>query len=137
MKLTKLVGVLALFGMLGLAGCDDDEVLVVTPVGAAVDNLFITWEIQSLTIGPAACETVGAERVDMAVFNIDTGLEQVFSFPCVDYQGLSGDIGIGRFNVGLSLVDLTGRLLSAVDVGVANLTVSGTLDLGHVIFQVP
>jgi hypothetical protein len=103
---------------------------------AVEDNFFATWELQS-GFGPTACEEVGAASVDMDIVNVDTGARFVYSFDCRDYQGTSGPVDVGRFDVLLNLADASGGVMSQIDVGSENVSAAGTIDLGHFIFTLP
>jgi hypothetical protein len=132
----KLRQILA-FCALCAAGCGGGSVTV-TPAGPAIeDNFFATWEIQSQSFGPVSCEEVGVASVDMDIVNVDTNRRFVYSFDCRDYQGTSGPVDVGSFDVLLSLTDFNGVVLSQTDVGTENVSVAGTIDLGHHIFLVP
>lgn len=122
-------------GAIGLCGCG--RAVVVTPAGAIQDNFFATWEIESIHFGPLDCEQAGAATVDMDIVNVDTGSRVIDTFPCNDYQGTSDLFDIGHFDVLLNLNDPTGAVLSQAEIGAENVTVAGTIDLGHVIFQIP
>jgi hypothetical protein len=126
------------FAMLAVAGCSTGETVIVEPTGTVPiqDNFFVTWEISSAAFGPIDCFSVGASSVDMDIVDVDTGERFVYSFACEDYQGTSGPVGVGTFNVLLNLSDAGGGVISQVDVGVSNVTTAGTIDLGHVVFQV-
>jgi hypothetical protein len=132
-KLTQIFGICALF----VAGCGGNTV-VVTPTGTPVqDNFFATWEIDSQRFGAVSCEEAGAATVDMDLVNVDTGRRFVYSFDCRDYQGTSGPVDVGSFDVLLSLTDFNGFVLSQTNVGTENVSTAGTIDLGHHIFLVP
>ena len=120
------------------AGCQGSTTTVVTPAGPPiVDNFFATWEIQSTSIGPIDCFTAGASNVDMDIVNLDTGARFVDTFACDAYQGTSEEVDVGNFDVLLSLSDGFGGIISQIDVGTENVTVAGTIDLGHFIFTLP
>ena len=121
--------ILCVAAAIALAGCHSTTVVE--------DNFFATWEIDSVSVGAVTCEEVGAVTVDMDVLNTDTGERQIFTFACNAYQGTSGEIGVGTFDVIMSLNDGAGASLSQTRVGTENLSVAGTIDLGHHIFQVP
>jgi hypothetical protein len=108
----------------------------VGPSSAGADSFFVTWEIHSVTFGPIDCASAGATEVDLDMVNADSGVRFVDRFACEDYQGRSGPVDVGRFDVLVILADPTGAALSQVDVGTENVSAAGTLDLGHVIFQV-
>lgn len=120
--------ILCVAAAIALAGCHSTTVVE--------DNFFATWEIDSASVGAVTCGQVGAVTVDMDVLNVDNGVRQIFTFPCTDYQGTSGEIGVGTFDVVMSLNDAAGAL-SQTRVGTENLSVAGPIDLGHHIFQVP
>jgi hypothetical protein len=136
-KLAKLFKIGVVAAAVGLAGCSDGGTVVVTPTGAVQDNFFVTWEIRSVSFGPLDCAEAGAAFVDMDLVNVDTGERQVFSFDCFAYEGTSGMVGVGSFDVLLNLADARGGVIAQANVGVQNVTVSGTIDLGHTVFQVP
>jgi len=73
----------------------------------------------------------------MDIVNVDTGGRFVYSFDCRAYQGTSGPVDVGRFDVLLNLTDGAGGVISQVDVGTENVSTAGTIDLGHFIFTVP
>jgi hypothetical protein len=116
-----------------LAGCGGGGTTVVT----TRDNFFVTWEIQSGIYGPLDCSQAGAAGVDMDIVNVDTGARFVDSFRCTDYQGTSQLVDVGSFDVLVALVDPRGGVLSQVHIGTENVSVAGTIDLGHVIFTLP
>jgi hypothetical protein len=118
-----------------VAGCGGRDGSV-GPSSTDADRFFVTWEIHSQTFGPIDCASAGATEVDMDMVNTDSGVRFVDRFRCDDYQGRSGPIDVGTFDVLLILADPTGAVLSQIDVGTENVTAAGTLDLGHVIFQV-
>ena len=120
------------------AGCGS-HTTVVTPASPppVEDNFFATWEIQSASVGPLDCFSAGATNVDMDIVNVDTGSRYVDTFPCDAYQGTSGPIDVGNFDVLLNLTDATGGVLSQVEVGTENVSTAGTIDLGHFIFTLP
>jgi len=120
---------------LALAGCGGGGTVTVTPAGAVQDNFFVTWEIDSLAFGPIDCATAGAATVDLDAVNADTGSRFVFTFPCDAFQGQAGPIDVGNFDVLLNLTDASGGVIDQVNVGTENITQSGTIDLGHVIFR--
>src|SRR5581483_2165824 len=112
-KLTQILGICALF----VAGCGGSTVTV-TPTGTPVqDNFFATWEIDSQSFGVVSCEEAGAATVDMDLVNVDTNRRFVYSFDCRDYQGTSGPVDVGNFDVLLSLTDFNGFVLSQTNVG--------------------
>jgi hypothetical protein len=126
-----------LISLVVVAGCGGGTT-VVTPAGPPiVDNFFATWEIQSASVGPLDCSTAGASFVDMDIVNLDTSARFVDSFACNAFQGTSEPVDVGRFDVLLSLNDPAGNVLSQVDVGTENVSVAGTIDLGHFIFTLP
>jgi hypothetical protein len=133
---TALLGSLVSLAIAGCSGGGSTVVVPTTPPPVQ-DNFFATWEIQSGTYGSLACEEVGAATVDMDVVNVDTGSRFVFSFDCRDYQGTSGPVDVGRFDVLLNLADASGGVLSQIDVGTENVSTAGTIDLGHFIFTLP
>ncbi len=136
MKLNHLVQIAAVAGAFALGGCGGSTV-VVTPASAPIqDNFFVTWEIQSATVGPVTCEEAATPTVDMDIVNIDTGSRQIFTFPCNAYQGTSGPIDVGHFDVLLNLTDRGGAAISQTDVGTENISQAGTIDLGHHVFQI-
>ena len=51
MKLTSAGLLSAAIAIAGLTGCGSGHVTV-TPAGAVEDNFFVTWEIDSATLGP-------------------------------------------------------------------------------------
>jgi hypothetical protein len=119
-------------------GCNSQsDVLFVEPTAAPQDKFFVTWDIQSQTVGPLTCAEAGATRVDMDVVNLDTAERLVFSFDCDAHQGLSGGVTIGRLDVVLNLLDPSEAILSQVDLGVQSQSQALTVDLGQVLFQVP
>jgi hypothetical protein len=121
-----------------VAGCGSSTT-VVTPASPppVQDNFFATWEIDSASFGPIDCASAGAATVDMDIVNADTGSRFVDSFDCNDYQGTSGPVDVGRFDVLLQLTDPSGGVISQVDVGTENVSTAGTIDLGHFIFTLP
>ncbi len=126
-----LAGALAL----ALGGCGNSGTVTVGPSGTIEDNFFVTWEIDSATLGAIDCASVGASGVDMDVVNVDTGRRFLFPFACEAFQGTSGPVDAGAFDVLLNLVDPSGGVIDQVDIGVENVNAAGTLDLGHVIFR--
>jgi hypothetical protein len=121
-----------------LAGCHEPTEVTVNPNAPPVrDSFFATWEIQSTTAGPLTCAEANAPTVDMDIVNIDSGARFIDSFSCDVYQGTSQLVDVGHFDVLLSLTDPTGAVLSQINVGAENVTVAGTIDLGHFIFQLP
>jgi hypothetical protein len=135
-KLGNLIQIAA-FALVGAAGCGDDNVVIVPTGTPVLDNFFVTWEIDSLAFGPVACESVGAATVDMDLVNVETGNRFVYSFDCRAYEGTSGPVDVGTFDVLLNLTDFGGGVLAQTDIGAQNVTIGGTIDLGHHIFQVP
>jgi hypothetical protein len=127
-----------LLSLVVAAGCGSSTT-VVTPAGPppVVDNFFVTWEIQSASVGPLSCESAGAAFVDLDIVNVDTGTRFVDSFDCRDYQGTSEPVDVGRFDVLVQLTDATGGVMSQTDLGTENVSTAGTIDLGHVIFTLP
>jgi hypothetical protein len=128
-----------LFGLaiFALAGCGGGTVTV-TPSSTPIEDFFFaTWEIDSTLDGPLSCEEAVTPTVDMDVLNVDTGSRTVFTFACNAYQGTSPAVDVGTFDVLLSLNDPAGNVVSQTEVGTENVTQSGTLDLGHHIFQIP
>jgi hypothetical protein len=119
-----------------LGGCGHPD-HGVGPTSTPADRFFVTWEIQSASFGPIDCFSAGASEVDLDLVNTDTGVRFVDRFPCDDYEGRSGPVDVGTFDVLLILADPTGAALSQIDIGTENVTAAGTLDLGHVIFQLP
>lgn len=137
MKLLNLFKIGVLAAAVGLVGCGGGGSVVVTPTGTVQDNFFVTWEIRSVSFGPLDCAEAGAAFVDMDLVNLDTSERQVFSFDCFAYQGTSGMVGVGTFDVLLTLADARGGVIAETSVGVQNVTSPGTIDLGHTVFQVP
>jgi hypothetical protein len=133
----KLSTGILLMGAIAFAGCGGGGSVTVGPTGTIEDNFFVTWEIDSTAFGAIACAEAGASDVDMDVVNVDTGNRFVFSFVCDAFQGTSGPVDVGTFDVLLNLVDPSGGVIDQVDVGVQNVTTAGTIDLGHAIFRVP
>jgi hypothetical protein len=127
-----------LLSLVVVAGCGSSTT-VVTPASPppVVDNFFVTWEIQSATVGPLDCFSAGAEFVDLDIVNVDTGARFVDSFDCRDYQGTSEPVDVGRFDVLVQLTDAGHGVLSQTDLGTENVSTAGTIDLGHVIFTLP
>jgi hypothetical protein len=121
-----------------LAGCNDSTT-VVTPTRARPieDNFFLTWEIHSRLSGPLDCRDAGASTVDTDLVNADTGERFIDSFDCNAFQGTTGPVSVGRFDVLVNLTDPSGGVIAQVDLGAQNLTTAGTIDLGHVVFLVP
>jgi hypothetical protein len=120
-----------------LAGCGPPAVVVGPSSSPPVqDNFFATWEISSSFYGPISCPSAGASFVDMDIVNVDTGSRFVYSFDCNAYQGTSGPVDVGRFDVLLNLTDPAHGVISSIDVGVENVSTAGTIDLGHFIFTV-
>jgi hypothetical protein len=120
-----------------LAGCGSgSSTTVVVPASPppVEDNFFATWEIQSASVGSLSCSDVGAATVDMDIVNLDTGSRFVDSFDCAAYQGTSGAVDVGRFDVLLLLSDASGGAITQIDVGTENVSTAGTIDLGHFIF---
>jgi hypothetical protein len=136
---TALVGSVVSLVMMAGWGCGGGGGAVVGPASPppVQDNFFATWEIQSARVGPLACEEAGAATVDMDIVNVDTGSRFVYSFDCRDYQGTSGPVDVGSFDVLLNLTDPSGGVMSQVDVGTENVSTAGTIDLGHFIFTLP
>ncbi|MCU1277916.1 MAG: hypothetical protein JWM53_1462 [bacterium] len=121
-----------------IAGCGGGTTVVVPASPPPVqDNFFATWEIQSAAVGPLTCFEAGASTVDMDIVNVDTGSRFIDSFDCAAYQGTSGPVDVGRFDVLLNLSDSAGGVISQVDVGTENVSTAGTIDLGHIIFTLP
>ncbi len=135
---TALLG--SIVSVVMIAGCGSSgggTVVVPNAPPPVQDNFFATWEIQSAAYGPLACEQAGAATVDMDLVNVDSGARFVYSFDCRDYQGTSGPVDVGRFDVLLNLSDPSGGVLSQVNVGTENVSTAGTIDLGHFIFTLP
>ena len=130
---------LCLVSVGALVGCGSSTTVTVTPTNATPveDNFFVTWEIDSASFGPLECAQAGAATVDMDIVNADTGERFIYSFPCNDFEGTSGPVSVGHFDVLLNLLDGSDGVLSSVDIGTQNLTQAGTLDLGHVVFSFP
>jgi hypothetical protein len=123
-----------------VAGCGSrGSTTVVGPASPppVQDNFFVTWEIDSSFYGPLDCFQAGAAAVDMDIVNVDTGSRFVDSFRCDAYQGLSGPVDVGRFDVLLNLTDARGGVMSQLDLGTENVSTAGTIDLGHIIFTLP
>jgi hypothetical protein len=114
-----------------LAGCGGHA--VEAPPGQ--DDFFVTWEIDSLAFGALDCASAGAATVVLDAINVDSGARFVSTFVCDAFQGTSGPVDIGRFDVLLNLADANGGVIDQVDIGVENLTEAGTIDLGHAIFR--
>ena len=127
-----------LLSLVVAAGCGSSTTTV-TPASPppVEDNFFVTWEIQSATVGPLDCFEAGAASVDLDIVNVDTGSRFTDSFDCRDYQGTSGPIDVGRFDVLVQLADSSGGVISQTDLGTENVSTAGTIDLGHVIFTLP
>jgi len=122
-----------------VGGCSS-HTTVVTPSSPppVEDNFFATWEIDSASFGASIdCASAGAATVDMDIVNTDTGSRFVDSFDCNAYQGTSGPVDVGNFDVLLQLTDPSGGVISQVDVGTENVSTAGTIDLGHFIFTLP
>jgi hypothetical protein len=119
-----------------MLGCESGTVTV-TPTATIVNNFFVTWEIDSASVGAVDCGSVGATFVTVDTVNLDTNERVVFSLPCGDFQGNAGPIGVGRFDVVVSLITPSGSVLSRVDLGAQTISEAGTFDLGHVAFAVP
>lgn len=136
-----LGGVTAMVSLVLSAGCGSGGgAVVVGPSGGppvVQDNFFVTWEIDSRTVGPLDCFQAGAATVDMDIVNLDSGARFVYSFDCNAFQGTSGPVDVGRFDVLVNLADRGGGVLSQIDVGAENVSTAGTIDLGHVIFTLP
>ncbi len=128
MKLNYLVKLAAVATLAMLLGCGAGTSAASPSGGPAQDNFFATWEIDSAS---------GARFVDLDLVNVDTGSRAVFTFDCDDYQGTSGLVDAGHFDVLLNLTDGSGAVLAQTGVGVQHLTRAGTVDLGHHIFQIP
>lgn len=123
----------------GLCGCGSSSTVAVAPSGGPPieDNFFVTWELESGAFGPIDCASANAATVDMDIVNADSGERFIYSFPCDDYQGTSGMVSVGTFDVLVNLSDPGGGVISQVDIGTENLSTAGTIDLGHVVFQLP
>jgi hypothetical protein len=115
--------------------CNDHQTVVVP--ATVQDRFFATWEIDSTRLGSIDCATAGASTVDMDLVNADSGNRFVFSFPCDAYQGTSGPVDVGRFDVLVNLTDPSGGVISQANIGAENVTTGGTIDLGHVVFSAP
>lgn len=123
-----------------LAGCGSrGGTVVVGPSSPppVQDNFFATWELSSAYYGPLSCPQAGATFVDMDIVNVDTGGRFVYSFDCNVYQGTSGPIDVGRFDVLLNLSDRGHGVISSINIGSENVSTAGTIDLGHFIFTLP
>jgi hypothetical protein len=131
------LGTILPIAALCLAGCGDAGVVVISTATPVVNNFLLSWEIDSLGSGLVACETVGAVRVDMDLVNLNSGNRFVFSFDCRAFEGTSGPVDFGTFDVVLNLIDGNGALLSQQELTAQNMTIAGSVDLGHRIFQVP
>ena len=119
------------------AGCGSSTT-VVTPASPppVQDNFFAIWEIDSASFGGSIdCASAGASTVDMDIVNSDTGSRFVDSFDCNAYQGTSGPVDVGRFDILLQLTDPSGGVITQAEVGTENVSTAGTIDLGHYIFQ--
>ena len=126
-----------LLSLVVVAGCGSTTVVTPASPPPVEDNFFVTWEIQSATVGPLDCFSAGASFVDLDIVNVDTGSRFVDSFDCNAYQGTSGPVDVGRFDVLVNLTDASGGVLSQTDLGTENVSTAGTIDLGHVIFTLP
>jgi len=126
-----------LLSLVVVAGCGSTTVVTPASPPPVEDNFFVTWEIQSATVGPLDCFSAGASFVDLDIVNLDTGSRFVDSFDCNAYQGTSEPVDVGRFDVLVNLTDATGGVLSQTDLGTENVSTAGTIDLGHVIFTLP
>jgi hypothetical protein len=128
-----------LLSLVIVGGCGSSTT-VVTPSSPppVEDNFFATWEIDSVSFGASVdCGSVGAATVDMDIVNTDTGNRFVDSFDCNTYQGTSGPVDVGNFDILLQLTDPSGGVITQVDVGTENVSTAGTIDLGHFIFTLP
>jgi hypothetical protein len=101
------------------------------------DSFFATWELRSSTVGPLDCASASATEVDMDLVNLDTQARFISRFRCDAYQGTSGPVDVGNFDVLLNLTDPSGGVLSQAHIGTENVSTAGTIDLGHVIFTLP
>jgi len=128
-----------LLSLVIVGGCGSSTT-VVTPASPppVEDNFFATWEIDSASFGGSIdCASVGAATVDMDIVNSDTGNRFVDTFDCNAYQGTSGPVDVGNFDILLQLTDPSGGVITQVDVGTENVSTAGTIDLGHFIFTLP
>ena len=120
------------------AGCGARRVTVAPASAPPVqDDFFATWQIVSGTYGTLECGQIGGATVDLDIVNADSGERFIYSFPCAAYQGTSGAVDVGRFDVLINLTDAGGGVIAQVDVGAQNVSTAGTIDLGHVVFSVP
>ena len=128
-----------LLSLVILGGCGGSTT-VVTPASPPTvqDNFFATWEIDSASFGASIdCASAGAATVDMDIVNTDSGSRFVDSFDCNAFQGTSGPVDVGNFDILLQLADPSGGVISQVHVGTENVSTVGTIDLGHFIFTLP
>jgi hypothetical protein len=100
----------------------------------AGDRLIATWEITS-SRGTVDCAGAGATTVAMDVVDVESGARFIDTFPCATHQGTSRSLSAGAWDVLIDLDDARGTTVSQVDLATQN--VSGTVDLGHVVFRLP
>jgi hypothetical protein len=129
-----LVGVLLLFTG---ASCNDNSSVIAT--GIAGNNFFLTWQLTSVSLNSTiTCAAAGADRVVVDVFKEETAILLTSSFPCDAYQGLTTQFAAnGDYHVAMRLLDPAGTVLSVVTLDQKDITIPGTVDLGHVNFLVP
>jgi hypothetical protein len=113
--------------LLACAGCDGNR-------PADGDHLFATWEIAS-SRGTVDCAGAGATTVAMDVVDVSSGARVIDVFPCATHQGTSRSLRAGAWDVLIDLDDARGATVSQVDLATENIT--GSVDLGHVVFRLP
>jgi hypothetical protein len=124
-------------GLVGAIGCGSSSPVTVVATATPQDNFFLTWEIDSLRFGTVDCASVGAATVVLDLENIDSGQSFITAFDCNAFEGTSAPVDVGRFSVLVSLSDSAGDVIDQIHLTTQNVTVAGTVDLGHVVFQVP
>ena len=72
--------------------------------GAGQDNFFVTWEIQSQALGRSTASR-RARRRSTWTSSTSTPAPLRDSFDCGAYQGTSGPVDVGNFDVLFNLTD--------------------------------
>ena len=95
----------AFFGCTGSA-----DLAVSTPPGVATGSLTVTWTIEG-SASPAECDSVGADNVELALFDASgTQTANVYA-ACQDFS-VSVELPEGSYDAEVTLVDASNRSVS-------------------------
>src|SRR5262245_35494299 len=94
-----------------LSGCEV-EVAVGEPLAAGFVLTCPTVDVNDPTNTRLDCLALGADKVEVSAFNLDTGDEFIDLFDCENEAGVTDVVTAGDYDIQISLNDAAGNPLS-------------------------